>query len=91
MVHVLDIFGTQHSATTKKSSNKHRAKVPVYKPSSSKQRTKMVTKKSSVHFKKDSMYRNNSKSVKENSSVQAGRKRPFHGQQNAGKRKKRKI
>jgi len=91
MVHVSDIFRSQHSATSRKSDNKCRAKVPVYKQSSSKQRTKMAAKKSSGKFKKDSMNRTNSKTVQENSSFRAGRKRPFHFQQNTGKRKRQKI
>lgn len=86
-----DIFHSQHSATVKKSDSKRRAKVPVCKQLSKKQKSKMVTQKSSGKFKKDSMNQTSSKTVQENSYFHAGRKRHFQMQRNAGKRKKRKM
>ena len=81
---ILDVF---HRPATKKVGSK----VPLYKRSSSKQRSKMAAKKSDGKFKKDSVNRTNSKTVPGNSNFHPGKKRHFPTPRNSMKRKKRKT
>jgi len=87
----VDVFHTQHSTTVHKSGSKHSAKVPLYKRQSSKQKSKMATKKSPGKFKKDGSSRTDSKTERANTDFGTGRKRHFSIQRNSGKRKKRKT